>query len=255
MEYGIRELSQVAGVSARTLRYYDQIGLLKPSYTSEAGYRFYREEQVELLQQILFYRARGFALREINEILHREDFDVLTALEDHLLELERQRVRTERLIQTVRHTIASMKGEYAMSDNEKFEALKEKLVQENEARYGEEVRKRYGDEVTEGANRKMLAMTEEDYKRFRDLEFEIASRLEELVQSGAAPESQEGRQVVELHREWLCMTWKNYTKEAHKGIAATYAADERFKAYYDKNVPGCAGFLQKAVEYWTDVVN
>lgn len=57
--YSIRELSEIAGVSARTLRYYDQIGLLKPAYTNEAGYRFYGEQEINMLQQILFYRERG----------------------------------------------------------------------------------------------------------------------------------------------------------------------------------------------------
>ena len=69
MAYGIRELSELAGVSARTLRYYDEIGLLKPLYVSEAGYRFYGEQEAEALQQILFYRERGFCLKQIHEIL------------------------------------------------------------------------------------------------------------------------------------------------------------------------------------------
>ena len=71
MRYGIRELSELAGVSARTLRYYDEIGLLKPLFVNEAGYRFYGEEEAELLQQILFYRERGFGLKQIGEILMR----------------------------------------------------------------------------------------------------------------------------------------------------------------------------------------
>ena len=71
MRYGIRELSELAGVSARTLRYYDEIDLLKPLYVSESGYRFYGEEEAELLQQILFYRERGFGLKQIRELLNR----------------------------------------------------------------------------------------------------------------------------------------------------------------------------------------
>ena len=83
MEYGIRELSEMAGVSARTLRYYDEIGLLKPLYVSDAGYRFYGETEVAMLQQILFYRERGFGLKQIRQILYREDFDIRNALEEH----------------------------------------------------------------------------------------------------------------------------------------------------------------------------
>ncbi len=69
MAYGIRELSQLAGISARTLRYYDEIGLLKPEHVNEAGYRFYGEKELVLLQQILFYRERGFPLKRIQSIV------------------------------------------------------------------------------------------------------------------------------------------------------------------------------------------
>lgn len=90
MEYGIRELSEIAGVSARTLRYYDEIGLLKPLYVNEAGYRFYGKEELDMLQQILFYRERGLELKMIKQILYQKDFDIANALKDHLLELENQ---------------------------------------------------------------------------------------------------------------------------------------------------------------------
>lgn len=88
MEYSIKQLAQLAGVSARTLRYYDEIGLLKPLYVNEAGYRFYGEMQLNLLQQILFYRERGLPLQQIAAVLYDGQFDILAALEDHLLELK-----------------------------------------------------------------------------------------------------------------------------------------------------------------------
>ena len=101
MEYSIRELSQMAGVSARTLRYYDEIGLLKPLYVTEAGYRYYGEKEVDILQQILFYRERKFDLKSIKKMLCEDDFDRMRALEEHLAELEKQRDRLESLIGTV----------------------------------------------------------------------------------------------------------------------------------------------------------
>ena len=80
MKYSIRKLSELAGVSARTLRYYDEIGLLKPLEVSEAGYRYYGEHELALLQQILFYRERGFDLKQIRKILYQDDFDIMHAL-------------------------------------------------------------------------------------------------------------------------------------------------------------------------------
>ena len=206
LKYSIRKLSELAGVSARTLRYYDEIGLLKPSEISEAGYRYYGERELALLQQILFYRERGFDLKQIRKILYQDDFDIMRALKEHLRELEEQKAHVESLIRTVEQTIRSMKGECEMSDKERFQAFKERVVKGNEERYGAEIREKYGDEELDG-----------------------------------------GKRIVLLHKEWLGKTWKQYTKEAHAAIADMYICDERFRLYYDKEVEGCAAFLEAAV--------
>lgn len=221
---------------------------------SEAGYRFYGDKEVALLQQILFYRERGFELKRIRQILYREDFDIMNALEEHLLELEEQRDRVESLIRTVKQTIRQAKGECEMSDTEKFEAFKERIVRENEEKYGGEIREKYGDEEVDEANKKLLNMSEADYERFRNLEEEIQNRLKESVRSGERPDGEEAKRIVILHKEWLGMTWKQYTQEAHKAIANMYVCDERFKAYYDAEVSGCANLLEQAVRFWADKI-
>lgn len=252
MEYSIRELSEMAGVSARTLRYYDETGLLKPLYTTDAGYRYYGEHEVELLQQILFYRERGFDLKSIQNIIYQDDFDIISALEEHLLALEEERQHMNFLIRTVKQTISSMKGEYKMNDTEKFKVFKEKMVKENEEKYGAEAREKYGDEAVDMSNRKLLNMTEEKFERFESLEKEILSRLGKGVREGIKPDSEEAGQIVSLHKEWLMMTWKQYTPEAHRNMAEMYVADDRFRAYYDKSEEGCAEFLKAAVDCWAD---
>lgn len=250
MEYSIRALSEMAGVSARTLRYYDEIGLLKPSGVSEAGYRYYGDEEVAVLQQILFYRERGFELKKIQKILYQDGFDIMSALEEHLLELEAQREHVDLLIRTVRKTISSMRGEMSMSDQEKFAVFKEKLIKENEEKYGAEVREKYGTAALDESNRKLMNMSEADWEDFRMLEQEILTRLKEGVAAGISPESEEARQITVLHRRWLEKTWKQYPAEAHRGLAAMYAADERFRAYYDREADGCAALLESAICRW-----
>ena len=250
MEYGIKELSQMAGVSPRTLRYYDAIGLLKPSRVTEAGYRYYGQPEVAALQQILFYRERGFELKTIQKILHDPNFDMLQAMEEHLLALEDQKAATEALIQTVKKTIQSMKGAYDMSDKERFRGLKEKLVAENETAYGPEARQKYGSSQVDGANRKLLGLSEEQFAKWQDLEGEILRRLEEGVRAGIRADSAEAEQIAQLHREWLSLSVPNYSAPMHRGIAAMYIADERFTAYYDRNTPGCAQLLHDAVQKW-----
>ena len=248
MEYSIKELSSLAGVSARTLRYYDEIGLLKPSRVTDAGYRYYGPEEVALLQQIMFYRERGFELKIIQKIIYDNDFDMLQAMEEHLLELEKQRAATEALISTVKKTIRHMKGECNMSDKEKFRALKEKAIQDNEKTYGAEARAKYGDDQVDASNRKMLNLTEEQWERPQYLDAEIRKRLELAVEAGKAADSEEAREIAILHKEWLSMAVKQYSVEMHKGIAAMYVADERFTKYYDRRVAGCARLLCDAVQ-------
>lgn len=250
MEYSIRELSALAGVSARTLRYYDEIGLLKPLYVNDAGYRYYGEKEVELLQEILFYRERDFDLKSIRKILYQDNFQVLEALEEHLLALKEKRDHMDSLIRTVKQTIASMKGEYEMSDLEKFKAFKEKSIKENEEKYGSELRTKYGDAVIDDSNRKLMDMSRTEWEDFQKLETEIRTRLQNGVTAGLKAESEEAKEIVILHRSWLERSWKEYTVAAHKGTAKMYLCDERFKQYYDKEVEGCAKLLADAVEYW-----
>lgn len=254
MEYSIREVSGMAGVSARTLRYYDEIGLLKPLYISDAGYRYYGEKELDLLQQILFYRERDFDLKSIQKILYQDSFDVMNALEEHLLELENRRRQIDLLIHTVKQTIRSMKGECVMSDKEKFQAFKEKMVKENEEKYGTEVRERFGDEQMDASNQKILNMSEAEYESFQNLGAEINERLEECVRTGASKESEAAKEIVRLHKKWLCQTWKQYSANAHKALAQSYTQDKRFLEYYDKNVTGCGELLKQAVDFWADKI-
>lgn len=191
----------------------------------------------------------GIDLKSIRRIIYEEDFDTMSALEEHLRELKAQRSRIDSLIGLVQRSILSMKGEDKMSDAEKFMAFKENIVKKHEEMYGAEARRKYGSKDVDDAQQKMLNMTEADYERFQNLGEEIRRRLEDAVQNVISPESEEAGRIVALHKEWLGMTWKKYTEEAHKAVANMYISDERFKMYYDREVPGCAEFLEKAVRY------
>ena len=252
MEYNISQLSKLSGVSARTLRYYDEINLLHPSRTNEAGYRFYGDKEVNLLQQILFYRERGLSLEKIRFILYDENFDMLKALNEHLTELENRMERLSKLIDTVKDTIASVKGEFIMRDSEKFEAFKKDIVDQYEKLYGEEAREKYGDSEVNMAVNKVLSLSKEDYEKFQTLGKKVMEALKAAVISKASPESETGRSVASLHKEWLGYSWKDYTEQKHKGVVSLYVQDERFKKYYDREQDGCADFLLAAVDFWAE---
>ena len=250
MEYSIQELSRLSGVTTRTLRWYDQIGLLKPSRVAESGYRYYSGAEVDRLQDILYYRALGVELAQIKECLDNPSFDRLAALRGHLAALEMERERLEQLIRSVKDTIGAEERKEIMSDEQKFEVFKQRTVAHNEEAYGAEIRAKYGDKEVDEANAVVMNLTREQYQEWTDLGREIQERLEAAVRAGLSPESEEGRKVTTLHRRWLTITGNRYDQAKHRGITELYVMDERFTAYYDKQVPGCARFLRDAVVYW-----
>ena len=250
MEYSIQELARLAGVTTRTLRWYDQIGLLKPGRVAESGYRYYGDAQVDRLQDILYYRALGVELAQIKECLDDPSFDRLAALRSHLAALETEQERLNGLIRSVKATIDAEERNETMNDEQKFECFKKQAVAENEKRYGKEIREKYGDAQVEQANAAMMGMSREQHSTWTELGETLQQKLEDAVRSGCTSESEEGRQIAELHRQWLTLTGTPYTPAKHRGIAELYVLDERFTAYYDKQLPGCARFLRDAVACW-----
>ena len=254
MEYTIRELADLSGVTTRTLRWYDQIGLLKPGRVAENGYRYYGPAQVDRLQDILYYRALGVELAQIKACLDDPSFDRLAALRGHLTALEQEQARLEALIRSVRKTISAQERKELMNDQEKFEALKQRAVAWHEETYGREARKKYGDREVDAAQDTVLGLTQEQYREWTGLGDEIQRRLEAAVQCQTPPDSLEGREITQLHRRWLTLTGNTYDPAKHMGLAQLYIQDERFTAYYDRTVPGCARFLCDAVCHWADQI-
>lgn len=250
MEYTVKGLADLAGVTTRTLRWYDQKGLLKPSRTNEAGYRLYNDTAVSKLQQIMFYRELEFSLAEIKEILDSPNFDQEQALKSHRKELQRRRKRIDDLILTVNKTLDDLHGGTEMSDQEKFEVFKQNAIAENEARYGEEIREKYGDEAVNRSNAAMMNLTQEQYDTWERLSAEIQTLLQQEVLAGRSADASEGQHIAALHREW-CFFSRAYEPKQHAGIAELYVQDPRFTAYYDREVQGCAQFLRDAIVAYT----
>lgn len=246
MEYTVKQLAQLSGVNGRTLRYYDQIGLLKPARINSSGYRIYGPKEVDRLQQILFYRELGLRLDAIKKIINDPSFDELAALKSHYNQLKQKRARLDRIIATVEKTILTKEGRIPMQDKEKFEGFKEKLIRDNELKYGQEIRKKYGDEIVEASNAKLRNMSQEDYQAMVKLEEEIFQLLEKAYASGD-PASDPAQELARKHKEWLMYTWPHYSKEKHAGLVDMYVNDEQFTAYYDRKVKGGTQFLREAV--------
>jgi len=246
--YSISQLAEIAGVSTRTLRWYEQMGLLMPIRQAN-GYRTYSRLDVEKLQQIMFYRELGFDLRAVQKMMSSEDFDPLSALEQQLFELKERQQQTERLIEAIEKTIYNKRKGIEMTDAERFEAFKKQSLAENEQKYGAELRELYSEDQINAVNEKYANMSQEQYGTIEELSEKLATALKAAVGSCSA-ESAEAKEIAELHKQWLCCYWTEYSVEAHCGITEMYIADERFKAYYEAIAPGAAEFLHDAVVYW-----
>jgi len=249
-EYTIHELARLAGVSTRTLRWYHQIGLLRPCRVGENGYRLYSGAQVNRLQHILFYRALGVELAQIGHMLDDPDFDRMAALRGHLEALQGERARIDALIHTVRRTIQSEERNEILMDEQKFECFKRDAVRKNEEAHGQEIRQAYGDAAMDQANAHVLAMSQEVYAEWKQLGDEIRDRLAQAVRSGDRPDGPMGVQIAEMHKRWLSLGPTAYDPKCHAGLAEMYVSDERFRRYYDGEMDGCAQFLRDAVVSW-----
>jgi DNA-binding transcriptional MerR regulator len=249
-EYTVQKLGTLAGISTRTLRYYDEFGLLKPARINSSGYRIYGQAEVDLLQQILFYRELGLSLEDIKRIVTSPSYSGVQALREHHDKLIEKRNQLNLLIVSVEKTLASAEGRITMTDQEKFEAFKHKLIEDNEKKYGEEIRDKYGEDAVKQSNQVIKNMTQEQHDAVKNLEEQMFEHLLDAMEQGD-PASVLAQKAADLHRQWLSFYWDTYTKEAHAGVAQMYVDDERFTAYYDDRHPGLATFLRDAVHHYT----
>src|SRR5437868_2330381 len=139
MRYTVKQLARLAGVSTRTLHYYDQVGLLKPSFIQKNGYRCYEEKELLQLQQILFFRELEFPLQKIKQIMHSDNFDSLAALIDQQRLLQFRKQRLEKLLKTIEKTITNQKGGEDMKNDDAFSAFNDPTYQ----KYKDEVEQKW----------------------------------------------------------------------------------------------------------------
>ena len=240
MKMQIKKFAELTGVSVRTLHYYDEIGLLKPSSVDRfTGYRYYDESSVLRMQEILFYRELDFSLKSIAEILSSPNYDREKALKEQKKLLTLKKERLERLILSIDNAV---KGGNVMSafDNSEFEA------------YKAETKEKWG-------NTKAYAEFSEktkDYskERFADintgLEY-IFRDFAELMQSGAEPNSSDAQALVKKLQAYITENFYTCTDEILAGLGQMYVADERFKSNIDKYADGNAEYASEAIELYT----
>lgn len=245
-----KRLADMAGVSVRTLHYYEELGLLRPMRDAK-GWRRYGERDIAALRVILTLRSCGLTAGEIRPLLEAEEPDMLETLSFHRERLMAEHRRIETLLATTDMFIEGWKDMKNMTDEESFELLKQHCIERFEEEYGEEARQRYGAAAIDEANERMAAMSQQDWDSKEALEQAIKEKLSALL-PGGDPESAEAAELAALHGRWLRMHWgeEAYTPAAHVALAKGYLEDERFVSYYDMPCgAGATAFLAATIEH------
>jgi MerR family transcriptional regulator, thiopeptide resistance regulator len=241
--FTIKQLAQVAGITPRTLHYYDQIDLLKPTQVGENGYRYYGEESLLRLQQILFYRELDLPLDQIRKIMVDGEFDAKTALKEHKDELKKRIERLQRLITTVDQTILHMEGKIKMSQKQLFEAFND----EQQAEMEKEAMQLYDPEIVKASMKKWKSYSKSDKQRIADEGNAVYLDILSAMPMGAA--SPEVQACIERWRRHMDYFWTPNLEQL-VGLADGYNDDPRFRANFDRIDPRLAPFMREAVSIY-----
>jgi DNA-binding transcriptional MerR regulator len=246
--YTVSQLAKMAGVSVRTLHYYDKIGLLKPSSRSDAGDRQYQWRDLLRLQQILFFKELDLPLREIQAILDDPDFDEVQALQGHRRRLEGQMARLTQLLHTLDKTLLRLTEDtMPLSDEELYEGF----TKEQRERYEREAKEMYDPEVVQATNQRIRRLNKQQWEAVKAEGDDVTREIAALTDQ--APDAAEVQALIAHHHAWV----ENFypaNAEVYRGLGHLYTEHEEFRAFYEKFHPGLADFMCAAMMHYVDTV-
>lgn len=253
MTYSITELAKLAGISTRTLRFYDKKGLLKARRDPKNNYRYYDGAAINQLQKIMFLKLFDLPLNQIKKVLEASEAVQYQALCNQRQKIIAEQSRLSNLLINLNQTLATMKGAPAMNDTEKFAAFKAKRIDDNETQYGQEIRNKYGDKIIDDSNRRLNLLSEIDMMHLKELTNQILTTLKPLVGTHDL-KNPAAKHLFDLHKEFLLANWskEQYSPEAHRSLATMYIADKRFIKYYEEGTgkKGAAKTLKEIIAYY-----
>lgn len=249
MAYTVAKLAEISGVSVRTLHWYDEVGLLKPAYHGSNGYRYYEEEQLLLLQQILFFRELGFELKQIRKVLGRGDFDKMVALSSHRQVLQKNAEKTKQLIKTIDKTIEHLKGTKKMKEREMFSGFSK----EKQAEYEKQIIERFGEEARahiEESKKNASHWSKATEQKFREEFDDICKELTRLLTQKFKVDSKEVQSTIRRHYQWLKQCWTP-TRESYAGHGQ-FIADSDLRKAYEAYHPQLPKFMAEAIQIFAN---
>lgn len=249
--YTVKQLAELAGVSVRTLHYYDQVGLLVPSVRTEANYRLYGEAELFRLQQILFYKELGLSIQQILDVLNDPEFDVLRSLEEHRLAMQEKQEQLSVLLTTIDKTIAQLKGEQIMLTTKE---LYTGFTQEQVEQIRNEAMEKYGADVVMRSENSLKKLTKEDIialgKEREDINNKLFALMNRPVEDAEVQE-QIRRHYVLTRKFWGTDGEADLQKETYLGLADLYLADERFTMVNGQSNKEFTTFIAQGMKYFS----
>ncbi|HMT20309.1 MAG TPA: MerR family transcriptional regulator [Promineifilum sp.] len=245
MTYTVKQLADLAGVTARTLHYYDEIGLLPPSCVAENGYRRYDDAAVLRLQQVLFYRELGLSLNDIRDALDRPDFDVIGALRSHREALQGRAGRLNHLIHTIDRTLRHLEGQIEMSSKDLFEGFDE----ETQAGYEQEAAEMYDPQLVAESSRRWKSYTAEDKARVMAEGGAVYRDLAAMIDRDPADATVQAA-IGRWHQH--LRSFYEPTPDILRGLGQSYTESPEFTAFFAAMHPDLPDFLRRAIEHYVD---
>lgn len=252
--YSVKEVAILAGISVRTLHYYDEVNLLKPIVNPDNNYRVYNDADIEKLQQILFFKELGFKIAEIKNILESPEYDRVDALKSQRDLIYKKVDRYMKIINTVESTISSLeKGGDNMKEEKLFEGLDYDEIIEHRDKYKEEVEKKYDSELVKESNKRTASYSKEKWKLIQSESSAIFNELASLMDED--PSNNRVQKLVKDYHKHIDTYFYPCSLEIYRGLGEMYVADERFTEFYDKVKTGLAQFIKDAIIYYVDNQN
>ena len=247
MNYTVKQLADLAGVSRRTLHHYDEIGLLKPTTQGRNRYRYYDEAALLRLQQILFYRELGLGLSEIKTVVDQPDFNIVDSLHAHKRALQHRVERLNRLISTVDTTIYHLTGGTKMSENQIFEGFNEEQQEE----YARQARERWDPQLVDQSQKLWKSYAPEKKQQILDEGKAVYVDILALMEQGKSPEAPEVQACLARRHQHMRYFYEP-TWAILRGLGQGYANDPQFRATFEKMHPDLPNYLNEAIQIYTE---
>ncbi len=246
MVYTVKKLSELSGLTIRTLHFYEEVGLLKPAYYGSNGYRYYEENELLQLQQILFFKELGFSIKQISQVLGQSDFNQLAALHAHKKALSREKEKIEQLIETIDRTIKHLKGKKKMKDREFFSGFSLLTKGKGHESYfqAEEV-------LLNSLKNPGIEIDEFRRKQIAKIANEIYGKIADCMEKRLLPTSGPVQQLIKKHHTFM-QQFNHATKKVYISLAELYEEHPEFRKQLDPIHPELASFLAKAMKTFAE---